>query len=64
MDVKLLEVDQEIERALQLALSGKKDSEELKLARQRGDELRKQMRAKYGARDIAVQLIREIRDGE
>jgi hypothetical protein len=64
MDAKRLESDPDIERALQLVRSGKKNSEELKRARERGDELRKQMRAKYGARDVAVQLIREVRDAE
>ena len=64
MSAKLSETDLELEEAIRLVMSGKKDSEELKRARERGDEFRRQMRAKYGARSIAVDLIREIRDGE
>jgi hypothetical protein len=64
MDVKLLETDPEIDRALERLLSGKRDSEELKQARERGDQFRRQMRAKYGPRNIAIELIREIRDDE
>lgn len=64
MDTKLTETDEELEKALQLVFSGKKNSEELRLARARGDEFRRQIRAKYGPRNIAVPLIREIRDGE
>jgi hypothetical protein len=64
MDAKMLETDPEIDRALRLLISDNKDSEELQQARERGDEYRRQMRAKYGERNIAVELIREIRDEE
>jgi hypothetical protein len=64
MTTKAFETDLEMERALKLVLSGKKDSDELKRAREKGDKLRQEMRAKYGPRNIAVDLIREIRDGE
>ncbi|HEY2412715.1 MAG TPA: hypothetical protein VGI40_10755 [Pirellulaceae bacterium] len=64
MTTKTFETDVEMEHALKLILSGKKNSEELRRAREKGDKFRHEMRAKYGPRSIAVELIREIRDGE
>jgi hypothetical protein len=64
MDAKISQTDQELEEAIRLVLSGNKHSEELKRARERGDEFRRQMRAKYGPRNIAVELVQKARDGE
>ena len=64
MATKAFDTDMEMERALKLVLSGEKNSEELRRAREQGDKFRQEMRTKYGPRSIAVELIREIRDGE
>jgi hypothetical protein len=64
MDAKLFKADQELEELLEAVSSGRKDSELLKRARERADEIRKEMGAKYGHRNIAVRLIREARDDE
>ena len=64
MDPKPGDIDREIEEIIQLVTSGKTDAEALRLARERGDAIRKEMRAKYGDRNIAVELIREARDDD
>jgi hypothetical protein len=56
--------DREFEQVLELVLAGKKDHPLVQRAREKGDALRKEMRAKYGDRNIAVKLIRETRDDE
>lgn len=63
-DTILLEANPEIDKALRLILSGERNSEELKRARERGEEHPKKMRENYGAHNIAVQLICEIKGGE
>jgi hypothetical protein len=62
MESRPANIDLEFEEILKLVLAGKKDDELVKRARERGDELRKEMRAKYGHRNIAVKLIREARN--
>jgi hypothetical protein len=61
---KLAETDIELEEALRLVLTGPKDSEELRRAREQSDQFRREIRAKYGPRDIAVELVQKARDGE
>jgi hypothetical protein len=56
--------DHEFQQRLELVLAGKKDDPRVLRAREKGDALRKEMRAKYGNRNIAVKLIREARDDE
>jgi len=58
------EFDHEFQQLLELVLAGKKDDPLVQRARERGDALRKEMRAKYGHRNIAVKLVREARDDE
>jgi hypothetical protein len=58
------EFDQEFQQLLELVLAGKKDDPIVQRARERGDALRKEMRAKYGHRNVAVKLVREARDDE
>jgi hypothetical protein len=58
------EFDREFQQLLDLVLAGKKDDPLVQRARDKGDALRKQMRAKYGDRNIAAQLVREARDDE
>lgn len=47
IDPKLAGTDAELEEAVRLMMSGNKDSEELKRARERSDKFRDEMRAKY-----------------
>jgi len=56
--------DREFQQLLELVLAGKKDHPLVQRAREKGDALRKQMRAKYGNRNIAVKLVREARNDE
>jgi hypothetical protein len=58
------EFDREFEQLLELVLAGKKDDPIIQRVREKGDALRKQMRARYGERNIAVQLVKEARDDE
>jgi len=62
MEPKPDDIDRELEHVIQLVLAGKKDHPLVQRARERGDALRKEMRAKYGDRNIAVELVREARD--
>jgi hypothetical protein len=56
--------DREFQQLLELVLAGKKNDPLVLRAREKGDALRKQMRAKYGHRNIALKLIRDARDDE
>lgn len=56
--------DREFQQLLELVLAGKKNDPIVQRAWERGDALRKEMRAKYGARNIAVRLIHEARGGD
>lgn len=58
------EFDREFQQLLELVLAGKKNDPAVQRAREKGDALRQQMRAKYGDRNIAVKLVREARDDE
>lgn len=62
MESRPTDIDHEMDQLLKLVLAGKKDDERVKRAREQGAALRKEMRAKYGHRNIAVSLIREARD--
>jgi hypothetical protein len=64
MRPKPTDFDREFQQLLELVLAGKKDDPLVQRAREKGDALRKQMRAKYGDRNIAVELIREARDDD
>jgi hypothetical protein len=64
MDAKVAETDLELEEAIRIVLSGKKDSEDLKRLRAQADQICREMGAKYGHRKIAVDLIRAARDEE
>jgi hypothetical protein len=64
MDTKIEDADKVLEEYLELFCSGGEDDELRARARARADEIRKEMRAKYGHRSIAVQLVREARDEE
>jgi hypothetical protein len=61
MNPESTEFDREFQQVLELILAGKRDHPIVQRGRDRGDELRRQMRTKYGARNIAVELIRESR---
>lgn len=72
MDSKLQEpeklLDNEADRVLEeyydLKMAGGKDDDLLARARARADQIHKEMGAKYGQRNIAVELIRQARDEE
>jgi hypothetical protein len=54
-----IEFDREMEQLAELVASGNKDSEALRLARQRGDAIRQEVKKKYGQRRIAVELVQQ-----
>ena len=64
MDAKLQEKDADkvLEDYYDLKMSGGKDDELLARARARADQIRDEMAAKYGHRQIAVELIRQARN--
>lgn len=64
MSTHVADSDREIDEIVRLVSSASKDPAALKLARQRADAIRQEMRAKYGDRDIAVDLVHEARDGQ
>jgi hypothetical protein len=60
MTPELQESDQVLEEYLELLASGRKDDELLARSRDRADDIHKEMKAKYGHRSIAIELIREV----
>jgi hypothetical protein len=58
------EIMAKLEKAAKRAALGIRDPAAAKLACERMDRMREKLRAKYGEMNIAVDLIREIRDGE
>ncbi len=58
------EVLAELQEAADNAAKGIRDPEAARLARERMDRMREEIRKKHGLLDIAVPSIRELRDGE
>jgi hypothetical protein len=54
----------EMEEAARLALSNVRDPERMRQACERMDRMREENRKRFGVQEIAVDLIREIRDEE
>jgi len=57
-------VDPEVQAAIDRALEGVRDSGSMRQAAERMDRMREEMRARVGNVNLAVPLIREIRDEE
>jgi len=55
---------EELERGLQATLRETRDPEDMRAAAERMDRLREQIYQREGLLDLAVPLLREIRDGE
>jgi hypothetical protein len=55
------EVDAELQEAIRRAMSGVRDPEEMRKARERMDRMREEVRKREGVLDIAVPAIRELR---
>ena len=64
MSTHIADADREIDEIVRLVSATSKDPAALQLARQRADAIRQEMRAKYGDRNIAVELVHEARDGQ
>ncbi len=58
------DVRAELEEAIRRALSGVRDPEVMREACERMDRMREELRRKHGARNVAVDLIRQVRDEE
>ena len=59
-----IDVDPEVQAAVDRVLGGVRDSEAMHRAAERMDRMREEMRRRVGDVDLAVPLIREIRDEE
>jgi len=57
-------VDPEVQAAIDRALEGVRDPDSMRQAAERMDRMREEMRARVGNVNLAVPLIREIRDEE
>ena len=55
-------VDPEVQAAIDRALEGVRDPDSMRQAAERMDRMREEMRARVGDVNLAVPLIREIRD--
>jgi len=64
MDAIPAELKADMEYAVQLAMSGKKDPEFEKRVHADADRIRQEIRKKHGLLDIGVPAIRELRDDE
>ena len=59
-----LELLAEMDEAVRQVLAHRQDPEEMRRACERMDRMREGNRQRFGIQDIAVDLIREARDGE
>ena len=57
-------VDPEVQAAVDRVIKGIRDPEAMLRATERMDRMREEMQQRVGNVDLAVQLMREIRDGE
>ncbi len=60
----VINVDPEVQAAIDRALEGVRDLDSMRQAAERMDRMREEMRARVGNVNLAVPLIREIRDEE
>jgi len=60
----VINVDPEVQAAIDRALEGVRDPESMRQAAERMDMMREEMRARVGNVNLAVPLIRETRDEE
>ncbi len=60
----VINVDPEVQVAIDRALEGVRDPESMRQAAERMDRMREDMRARVGNVNLAVPLIRENRDEE
>ena len=58
----MITADPEVQAAINRVLEGKRDPESMRLAAERMDKMREEMRKRTGVIDLAVPLIRETRD--
>jgi hypothetical protein len=59
-----INVDPELQAAVDRALAGLRDPEAMRQAAERMDRMREEMRQRVGNVNLAVRLIRETRDEE
>lgn len=57
-------VDPELQDAINRVILGVRDPEAMKKAAERMDRMREEMRQRVGEVNVAVELLRETRDGE
>ena len=57
-------VNPEVQAAIDRALEGVRDPDSMRQAAERMDRMREEMRARVGNVNLAVPLIREVRDEE
>ncbi len=60
----VINVDPEVQVAIDRALKGVRDPDSMRQAAERMDRMREEMRARVGNVNLAVPLIRETRDEE
>ena len=60
----VINVDPEVQAAIDRALEGVRDPDSIRQAAERMDRMREEMRARVGNVNLAVPLIRETRDEE
>jgi len=60
----VINVDPDVQAAVDRVLKGVRDPEAMRLAAERMDRMREEMRQRVGNVDLAVPLIRETRDEE
>ena len=60
----VINVDPEVQAAIDRALEGVRDPDSMRRAAERMDRMREEMRARVGNVNLAVPLIRETRDEE
>ena len=63
-NVNPVAVDPDLQRLVELMVAGKSDPAPLSRIRQAAEAARRDIQGKHGVRNIAVELVRQARDGE
>jgi hypothetical protein len=64
METQPLEIDHDLTEAIHRLESVERDPASLARAHEKAELLRQEMLKKYGVRELAVEIIREIREAE
>jgi L-lactate utilization protein LutB len=64
MSAGFIDTDKDLSEVIRLVSSQTKDPDALRRARELADNIREEMKEKYGTLDVAVSLVNEVRNSK